>query len=427
MDLDDRNHARYALAQTDPGNEESLFRNVVESAPYAMLLVRQDGTIALVNAEAERLFGYRREELIGEKLEMLVPASLRHGHVALRDGFMAGPLSRPMGAGRDLFGQRKDGSQIPMEVGLRPVVTAEGPSVLAAITDISVRKRADAELRQVNATLAATNHALRRANAEITQKNAEISRKNEEVESFVYIVSHDLRAPLVNLQGFSKELELCCAELETAVARLPLAAAQTQELMAIVRDDIPGTLHFIAASVGKFDRLINALLMLSRTGQQAYRADPLDVRAIAGTTLDMMRRATETAGAHIVLGALPVAWGDATAVGQVFANLIENALKYAHPERPPEIEIDGTVVGGLAQYSVRDNGIGIPRHAQTRLFQVFQRFHPERASGDGIGLAAIKRIVERLGGTIWATDAPNSGSIFRFTLPHHRPEEHPPC
>lgn len=414
-------------AQSALEGDERLFQNVVESAPYAMLLARSNGTIVLVNAEAERLFGYRREELAGQPVEMLLPFGLREVHAALRGGFMTRPQSRAMGAGRDLYGQRKDGSRVPMEVGLRPVQTAEGPGVLAAITDITVRKQAEAELQTVNVALAATNEALRRANAEITRKNAEISRKNEEVESFVYIVSHDLRAPLVNLQGFSRELELSCAELETAVSQLALSPTQSRALQAILHEDIPATLHFIAASVGKFDHLINSLLTLSRTGSQQYRRDPLDMQAIAEATLAMMRGPTLTAGARIALHRLPAARGDATAIGQVFANLIENALKYADPDRPPEIEIGGCVADGRSHYWVRDNGVGIPPHAHARLFQVFQRFHPERASGDGIGLAAIKRIVERQGGTIWAAESIERGAVFHFTLPTDQPEVHPPC
>jgi PAS domain S-box-containing protein len=405
---------------TQPDNaagDARLFRDVVEGAPYAIVLIQDDGLITLVNDETERLFGYQREELVGQSLEMLLPAGSRDAHVALRSGFMAAPQSRPMGAGRDLFGRHKDGHEIPMEVGLRPVQTADGPGVLAAITDNSIRKRTEAELRKVNAALATANGALRRANAEITQKNAEISRKNDEVESFVYIVSHDLRAPLVNLQGFSKELELSCVELEAAVARLALPPAEVQALQAVVRHDIASTLRFIAASVGKFESLINALLHLSRTGKQQLRKDVLDVGAIAAATLDMLRRPAEAAEAQITVGPLPKACGDPTAVGQIFANLIENALKYAAVGRRPVIEIGGNAIDGKSHYWVQDNGIGIPQHARARLFQIFQRFHPERAAGEGIGLAAVKRIVERLGGTISADDALPVGTVFRFTLP----------
>lgn len=417
---------RAEVSEADTGDER-LFRAVVEAAPYAMLLVHRDGRIALVNAETERLFGYDRTELVGQPLEMLLPERFRRGHKALRNGFIEAPQSRPMGAGRDLFGRRKDGSEVPMEVGLRPVITAAGPGVLAALTDITLRKQAEADLRRLNGALAAANRALRQANTEITQKNAEISRKSEEVEGFVYIVSHDLRAPLVNLQGFSRELELCCGELEAAVGRLGLTPDQLQDLNTIIHDDMAGTLRFIAASVGKFDRLINALLALSRTGKQQYRRDRLDVRAIAQATVDMLSGGIQASGARIVIGDLPDAWGDATAVGQVFANLVENALKYADPARPPEIEIGGGPLDGLAEYWIKDNGVGIPAHAHARLFQVFQRFHPERAAGDGIGLAAIKRIVERLGGTIHAEDVARVGAVFHFTLPRHQPDEPHPC
>jgi PAS domain S-box-containing protein len=411
MEPDSLRMGRQQAPQTpDAAGDGRLFRDVVEGAPYAMLLVLSDGRMVLVNAEAERLFDYQRDELIGQQVEMLLPERLRHAHVALRGGFMIAPQSRPMGAGRDLFGRRRDGSEIPMEVGLRPVQTADGPGVLAAITDISIRK-------QENAALAAANEALRRANAEITRKNAEINRKNEEVESFVYIVSHDLRAPLVNLQGFSRELELSCAELEAAMARAGAPATDVQALQVVIRDDIGSTLHFIRTSVAKLDRLISALLRLSRTGEQQLRSDRLDVGAIVGTTLDILRRAAEHAGAQITLSPLPEARGDATAVGQVFANLIENALKYAAPDRPPEIEIGGISTDGMSQYWIRDNGLGIPTEVRPRLFQIFQRFHPERAAGDGVGLAAVKRIVERLGGTVWAEDAAPAGTVFRFTLP----------
>jgi light-regulated signal transduction histidine kinase (bacteriophytochrome) len=157
--------------------------------------------------------------------------------------------------------------------------------------------------------------------------------------------------------------------------------------------------------------------MLSRTGQQSYRVEALDIESIVATTLATLRQSIETSGARISVGSLPMAVGDATAIGQVFSNLIDNAIKYLDPHRQGVIEIRGGREGAEAHYSVSDNGVGVPETVRVRLFQVFQRFHPDLASGDGIGLAAMKRIVERHNGRIWFESKGDSGSVFHFTLP----------
>jgi light-regulated signal transduction histidine kinase (bacteriophytochrome) len=252
--------------------------------------------------------------------------------------------------------------------------------------------------------------------AELAVANKELAQKNEEVEAFVYIVSHDLRAPLVNLQGFARELQVSCGDLERALSPAALPAAATQPVQQILKQDIPDSLRYIAASTSKFERLIDALLTLSRYGRQNYQAITLDVRTVVDLTLDALRQSLLDSGAKVRVGPLPKALGDATAIGQVFANLIGNALKYRHPERQPAIEIGGEVIDGMAHYWVRDNGAGIPSAARRRLFQVFQRFHPQMASGEGMGLAIVKRVVERHGGRLWADSEEGLGSTFHLTL-----------
>lgn len=265
--------------------------------------------------------------------------------------------------------------------------------------------------------LSEVNRELLSTNGTLTRRTAELASKNEEVEAFVYIVSHDLRAPLVNLQGFARELELSCDEIARTLRDTPLPAPVAVKVQEAFDDNIRTALRFIAASVNKFERLIGALLALSRTGQQSYRIERIDIAALVGLTVDSLHQTIVAAKARITLGELPPAQGDATAVGQVFANLLTNALTYRHPEREPIIIMEGAVVGDKVEYRVQDNGVGIPEGARKRLFQVFQRFHPELASGDGIGLAAVKRIVERHGGSIRAQSSPDGGSTFHFTLP----------
>lgn len=302
-------------------------------------------------------------------------------------------------------------------------VTALALGALAA-----ERRRAEASLREANEALearvaartlelAGANAALTSTNAVLERRTAELAKKNEEVEAFVYIVSHDLRAPLVNLQGFSRELELSCGELAATVATIAAPPQTAAVLREIIDDGIGGALRYIGASVSKFERLINALLTLSRTGQQEYRPERLDIQALVAATIDSLHQTIADSAASVTVDALPAGFGDVTAIGQVFANLIGNALKYLQPGRPGQIEIGGKTGDGVVEYWVRDNGAGIPATAHARLFQVFQRFHPELASGEGIGLAAIKRIVERHGGRIRAESVPGAGSCFYFTLP----------
>jgi signal transduction histidine kinase len=309
-----------------------------------------------------------------------------------------------------LFGLCKNGNEIPIEIGLNPVSSSQGQFVLASIVDITERKRAAA-------ALAEARRALELRLQELAATNQELADKNEEVEAFVYIVSHDLRAPLVNLQGFCKELETSCTELREYLPSNQDHSLDGKRIRSIISEDMPESLRFINSSTTKFSRLINALLELSRYGRQIYKSEEVDLNTVAQSTLDLMRLSIAAAGVQILLKPVPKVYGDATALGQVFANLVSNAIKYLQPGRLGRIEIGGESLNGEAHCWVIDNGAGIPAAAKGRLFQVFQRFHPSLADGEGMGLALVRRIIERHGGRIWAEGEENEGTAFHFTLP----------
>ena len=284
--------------------------------------------------------------------------------------------------------------------------------------------RSDLEERVAERTaeLGKVNDNLKRANRALARSGRELGAKNEELESFVYVVSHDLRAPLVNLQGFSEELRVSCVELKAKLDQLALPAHEQAGLLQIVAESIPESLRFIANSTRKLQHLIDALLLLSRTGREEYSMELIDVELLVKATSEVLRQSVAQSGAVLKLTPLPDAFADQTAVGQVFSNLIGNAIKYLQKGRPGTIEIGGEHNGDMSHYWVRDNGCGISVNAQRRLFQVFQRFHPQVAQGEGMGLAIVKRVVERHGGRVWAESAENMGTTFHFTLPagHNR-------
>lgn len=256
-------------------------------------------------------------------------------------------------------------------------------------------------------------HAMARALAE----------KNRENELFIYSVSHDLRSPLVNLQGFGQELGHAAKELRTLITKPEFSESSRASAVRLLDDDIHFSIHFIQTAVSRLSAIIDALLRLSRAGRVEYRLQMVDVKAIVNQVVGALHGSISERGVEVfVADSLPETWGDPTAVEQVLANLIGNAVNYLDPGRPGRIEVG--VVDDPEQshapfhtYMVKDNGLGIPESGMPKLFLAFQRFHERSAKGEGIGLALVRRNVERLGGKIWIESESGVGTTVFVSLP----------
>ncbi len=250
-----------------------------------------------------------------------------------------------------------------------------------------------------------------------------LGQQKQENEMFVYSVSHDLRSPLVNLQGFSEELGLTCRDLRELFRRDDVPEPVRRRGLQLMDRDIEESIRFIQAAVGRLARIIDALLRLSRAGRVEYQWQEVDLQAAVGKIVAALHDSIANKGAEISVNALPPAYGDPTALEQVFANLIGNAVQYLDPDRPGRIEVDSAepddkgLPSGLRVYRVRDNGLGIPEAYHQRLFTAFSRFHAGAAQGEGIGLALVRRMVERHGGRIWVESAAGAGTTFFVALP----------
>jgi signal transduction histidine kinase len=262
---------------------------------------------------------------------------------------------------------------------------------------------------------------LARRAGELVRINESLRQQTQENEMFIYSVSHDLRAPLVNLQGFSNELSRACDDLRAALRQSSLAAETRQRIERVVDEDIGEALHFLQTAVLRASHIIDALLRLSRVGRVEYRQQRVEVSDIVPRVVDAMQASIRARRARVIVDELPAVWGDPTALEQVFANLIGNAVNYLDPAREGRIEIGTTPappgVHSLRIFFVRDNGLGIPAVALPRLFNAFQRLHGNVAAGEGIGLALVRRVVERHGGRVWAESKEGAGTTFYLSLP----------
>ncbi len=271
-------------------------------------------------------------------------------------------------------------------------------------------------LMRSNAAIREAQQALTKANADleetVQQRTAALTRANGEIQRFAYIVSHDLRSPLVNIMGFTSELESLKLELFER-----LAAANALAGDDALGKDFDEAFAFIKSSIARMDRLIAAILKISREGSRPLHPEPVDAKALVEGILAGMAHQVREKGASVEIGALPPIVADRLALEQIFSNLIENAIKFLKPGCAGEIKIDGRGRGVDVSYTVSDNGRGIDRKDHQRIFELFRRSGPQDVPGEGMGLAYVSSLVRRLGGSISVESTPGGGSAFELTLP----------
>ena len=285
---------------------------------------------------------------------------------------------------------------------------------LAAGAAILMRRYAD-DLDRSRGALRSLNMGLEES---VRERTADLTRANDEIQRFAYIVSHDLRSPLVNVMGFTSELEVSLNVLRRQLALTGDAEGVARETREAIERDIPESLQFIRSSTRKMDRLINAILKLSREGRRTLTPEVLDMDAMFHGIADSLHILAQERGAEVTVepGAPPYL-ADRLVVEQIFSNLTENALKYLQPGRPGRVVVRGARLGGRLVYEVEDNGRGVAPQDHERIFELFRRAGSQDVAGEGIGLAHVRALVYRLGGTIACISELGQGATFRVSLP----------
>lgn len=352
-----------------------LFRALLETAPDAMVIIDRAGLINLVNAQTERLFGYSREHLIGQPVEVLIPERLRGRHADHRAGYFAGPKLREMGAGLELWGLRSNGEEFAIEISLSPMNIEGELLATAAVRDISERKAVERKLAKYA---------------------DDLTRSNRDLEQFAYVASHDLQAPLRSVIGFSQLLR--------------------KKYDPQFDDDGREFLHYVESSARHMQELINGLLAFSRVGSQGADFSEVDAEAVMAGVITHLSATIQERNARITHDPLPRVRASKIEFNQLLQNLIVNGLKF-QPGESPRVHVSARREGSHWHFSVQDWGIGISPEHQERIFQIFQRLHPpETYEGTGIGLAVCQKIVQRHGGRIWVESTAGEGATFHFTL-----------
>ena len=294
----------------------------------------------------------------------------------------------------------RNGSERYIVFDAAPIKNSRGETIAAiqTIQDITARKLAEEKLQRTA---------------------ADLRESNDEIRSFAYIVSHDLRAPLVNLKGFSGELGLALQELEPLFERglATFDGEERRRMEELFRREVPEALDFISSSADRMERLINGILKLSRLGIQEFKTERVDTAELARNILRSLAHQIEDRHGTVAMGELPEVIADRTALEQIFGNLLDNAVKFLKAEGPGLIGIEAETAPEATTFHISDNGRGIAAADLERIFEIFRRAGRQDVPGEGMGLAYVKALLRRLGGRIWCVSEPGSGSVFSFTIP----------
>jgi PAS domain S-box-containing protein len=370
-DITERKRAEAALRES-----EETVRALLESASQGIVGVNSQGEIVFVNAMTEQLFGYNREELLGQKVEILVPLRPSGRHAGYREAYFREPRRRPMGIGLDLSARRKDGTEFPVEISLSSVQTQSGLLAVSFITDITERKRAEEAL---------------------LAQSQELARSNADLQQFAFATSHDLQEPLRMISSYAQLLQLKYADkLDT---------------------DANEYIGYIVEGVTRLEDLIQGMLAFSRVSNADTAANSLiSLDAVAGWARQNLEAALQESGAVIEVAPLGSVLGNQLQLMQVFQNLIGNAIKHGRSGMPPRIRVYSEHGPGEIVVTVEDNGPGIEPRYHDHIFGVFKRLS-RHTPGTGIGLAICKRIIEKHHGRLWVESDGAAGAKFRFSLP----------
>jgi PAS domain S-box-containing protein len=372
-----RGFSEFSHDLSESQESEAKYRGLLEAAPDAMVVVDQGGKIVLLNVQAEKQFGYSRDELVGQRVTNLIPEGFAERLIADGTRSAAEALAQQIGTGIELTGRRKDGSDFPIEIMLSPLENAEGTLVTAAIRNITERKRS--EVRLVNTV-------------------GELKRSNDELQQFAYVASHDLQEPLRMVASYTQLL--------------------SQRYKGRLDSDADEFIAYAVDGSNRMQALIRDLLTYSRAGTNGKALQQISSGNALKEALTNLRATIEESGAVVTQDSLPAVTMDEAQLTQVFQNLVGNAVKYRTAEAP-RVHVSAASNGSHEWiFSVKDNGLGIDPQYFQRIFVIFQRLHGrEEFKGTGIGLSICKKIVERLGGKIWVESQPEKGSTFYFNLP----------
>lgn len=328
---------------------DERFEKVISASPYGQLLVDEQGIIQLLNPALLATFGYEKEELIGKSMDVLLPERYRDNHASLRNGYANSPSFRAMGSGRDLTGRHKNGQEIPIEIGLSPVLSGNTKLTLAAVIDITERKRLELNLKQANAHL----------------------------EEFTYVASHDLKSPL---RGISDLVEWIIEDFDESTSPA-----------------IKKNVDRVKSRIGKMERLIEDLLLYARAGKRTKENATINLREIINGVIELQ---PVPSNFNIVTDIkLDMIQSARIPLETVLRNLFSNAIKH-HDGVDPVITLSARASGNFCLLEIADNGPGIPEAAQERVFRLFQTLTASERAGSGIGLALVKRLTESHGGQI---------------------------